>query len=80
MFPSFFGFKASRRTRVRNELCANRPIRARSAATVAVLLAIVMGILAAGFTAVVTERWGRVKGKGKEIENGSIAAFDSWQG
>lgn len=58
VFPSSLGFGVS--TRVGNELGANRPVRARSAAAVAVSLAAVMGLLAAGFSAGVKERWGRM--------------------
>jgi multidrug resistance protein, MATE family len=58
VFPSSLGFGVS--ARVGNELGANRPCRARTAAHVAVAGAACMGLAAASFSAGVRHAWGRM--------------------
>ncbi|XP_072999751.1 protein DETOXIFICATION 52-like [Typha latifolia] len=58
VFPSSLGFGVS--TRVGNELGANRPSRARSAAVVSIALAASIGLLAMGFAAGMRETWARM--------------------
>ncbi|KAJ1253737.1 hypothetical protein BS78_K201600 [Paspalum vaginatum] len=58
VFPSSLGFGVS--TRVGNELGANRPVRARAAAHVAVAGAAGMGLAAMSFAAGVRHAWGRM--------------------
>ncbi|XXG48167.1 hypothetical protein AAC387_Pa02g2684 [Persea americana] len=73
VFPSSLGFGVS--TRVGNELGANRPVRARSAAAMAVSLAAGMGLLAAGFASGVKESWGRMFTGDREILRLTSAAL-----
>ncbi|KAG0459546.1 hypothetical protein HPP92_022674 [Vanilla planifolia] len=65
VFPSSLGFGVS--TRVGNELGANRPARARLAATVAVASATGMGLAALAFAAGMRDRWGKLFTEDAEI-------------
>ncbi|KAJ3692065.1 hypothetical protein LUZ60_012415 [Juncus effusus] len=55
VFPSSLGFGVS--ARVGNELGANRPVRARSAATVSISISAVMGLCAMSFAASMKNTW-----------------------
>ncbi|KAH7657620.1 Multi antimicrobial extrusion protein [Dioscorea alata] len=73
VFPSSLGSGAS--ARVGNELGANRPGRARSAARVAVGLAGLLGFIAMGFAAGVRQRWGLMFTHDGEIVRLTAAAL-----
>ncbi|KAJ0964765.1 hypothetical protein J5N97_025903 [Dioscorea zingiberensis] len=73
VFPSSLGSGAS--ARVGNELGANRPGRAKSAAGVAVALAGLLGFIAMGFAAGVRQRWGRMFTQDGEIVRLTAAAL-----
>lgn len=73
VFPSSLGFGVS--TRVGNELGANRPAKARSAAAVAVVVAAGMGLAAMGFTTGIRDKWARLFTNDAEILRLTAAAL-----
>ncbi|KAK8948867.1 MATE efflux family protein 9 [Platanthera zijinensis] len=73
VFPSSLGFGVS--TRVGNELGANQPARARSAALVAVAAASGMGLAAMAFAAGMKDRWGSMFTNDGEILRLTAAAL-----
>ncbi|CAL5038991.1 unnamed protein product [Urochloa decumbens] len=73
VFPSSLGFGVS--TRVGNELGANRPATARTAARVAVAGAAGMGLAAMSFAAGVRHAWGRMFTADAEILRLTCAAL-----
>lgn len=73
VFPSSLSFGVS--TRVGNELGANRPAKARSAAAVAVVVAAGMGVAAMSFTTGIRDKWGRMFTNDGEILRLTAAAL-----
>lgn len=73
VFPSSLGLGVS--TRVGNELGANRPGKARTAALVSVGCAAVLGVAAMGFTTSVRHQWGRLFTADLEILELTAAAL-----
>ena len=73
VFPSSLGFGVS--TRVGNELGANRPHRARSAAAVAIFIAAAMGFMATSFAAGIKNTWGKIFTDDEEILRLTSAAL-----